>query len=444
MPMTPEQKARLWTPETRAYADSVRNRGGDSYTINVPGIQDVVRIPAMESEDLKFQRWLRYKNTRNPAPGYAQAAAKILNYIDDAQDLLFTALALAWPLLRKLPKRFLPGLGWILTVNDILNLMTCLLGEAARPGMTKPECFETLHLLRGGRLNLLARAQNFTKRFPWLAFLFQAPQALQTVTGWILGGPGYGILPGPIMGLISDLFWGGLQSAAGNRVQINAPPPADLGSKSARLLSQPAYHHAAHQAFSLEDHLMLDAALSIATQVVALLPMTEDIPDRAELLRVSQIAEYTPWTESSMTVALSEGWTPDLESRDPVSPDLGTPTYEQIMRQLTLDWYSVELALSREWAGATLGTINSMLIYESGDRIFSWLNGDVPMWDPVFSDAEKTFARQFEHQTFAPADITAPGLAEYLTAAFQRAEARGANAVSQSDLAITLSEFFPA
>lgn len=124
MAVTEQDKSRFWTPETRAYADRVRNVGGANYTINIPGIQDVVRIGAYEDPDLKRQRWLRYKNTRNPAPGFAQSAAQILNFIDDAQDLLFTALALAWPLLRRLPLRMLPGLGWLLTINDILNLFT--------------------------------------------------------------------------------------------------------------------------------------------------------------------------------------------------------------------------------------------------------------------------------------------------------------------------------
>lgn len=124
MPMTEAQKRAFWTPETRAYAERIRNVGGANYTLGIPGFNDVVRIGAYEDEELKKQRWLRYKNTRNPAPGFAQTAAQILNFIDDAQDLLFTALALAWPLLRRLPARLLPGLGWILTANDILNLMT--------------------------------------------------------------------------------------------------------------------------------------------------------------------------------------------------------------------------------------------------------------------------------------------------------------------------------
>lgn len=443
MAVSEAQKKAFWTPETRAYADSIRNVGGANYTINVPGIQDVVRIPAYEDEELKKQRWLRYKNTRNPAPGFAQTAAQILNFIDDAQDLLFTALALAWPLLRKLAPRFLPGLGWILTANDILNLMTCLLGFAARPGLTKPECFQVLLGMRPTRRYGAARAFKFLAKFPTFGFLLQAPQALFTVTKDILGGPGYGVLPGPIMGMLSDAFWGALRFAGGNPVRIQVPPSADFASKAFRFLSHPPYHHGASQAFSLDDHLLLSAATSIASQVAALIPITDDMSERAALLLSSQIPQYTPWTESSLAVALSEGWEPNLEVRDPTLPAMVAPTYGRVLEQLTLDWHDVETQLSSEHGLTTLGTVHSMLVYEAGAEIFNWLNGGDEMFKPLFSELEQVFARQFEFQIFPAEEISQLALEQYLTLAWDTAQARGASHVSFADLQTARDQFFP-
>lgn len=113
----------VWTPETIAYADGLRNRN-DAYTINFPCITDVIRLDALESDELRFQRWLRMKNADPLLPDSISWIPKLINKLDDAQDLLFTGLALAWPIIKRLPKMILGPLGWALLVNDILNLGT--------------------------------------------------------------------------------------------------------------------------------------------------------------------------------------------------------------------------------------------------------------------------------------------------------------------------------
>lgn len=443
MAVTEADKRRFWTPETRAYQEQIRNVGAATYTINIPGIQDVVRIGAYEDKQLKQQRWLRFQNAKNPAPPFSQAAAQLLGILDDAQDLLFTALALSWPLLRRLPARMIPGVGWVLTLNDVLNLMTCLLGQAARPGLTKHQCFSILSILRGRRAYQAIGAAKFLAKFPLWGFILQAPQALFTVTRDILGMPGYGVLPGPIMGLLSDAFWGTIKAASGNPVRINLPPPTDIASKAFRFLSHPAIHHGLHQAFSLEDHMLLSAATSVASQIVDLIPMTPDIPQRADLLATSQVPQFTPWTESSLEVALDLGWQPDQEPRNLILPGQTAPTYGAVLQQITLDWLTVEENLAAEYGAATAGTINSMLVYESGNRILDWLNEGEPAAKPRFTEMEKTFARQFEHQLFPPEAIHPHSLELYLQAAIDKARGRGSEQVNEPDLRRTLEDLFP-
>ena len=98
--------------------------GGDVYTINVPGVTDILRIPGLESEALRKERAQRMKQSRSGLPDFLKWIPPVLNKLDDAQDLLFTGLALAWPLLRFLPRAFLGPLGILLTVNDLLNVFT--------------------------------------------------------------------------------------------------------------------------------------------------------------------------------------------------------------------------------------------------------------------------------------------------------------------------------
>jgi hypothetical protein len=93
------------------------------YTITVPGLSDVIRLPGTDSPRLRYERYKRWQSSNSPLPQSLRPLVRILNKLDDAQDLLFTAIALARPLIRLIGPRIIPVLGWVLTVNDALNLM---------------------------------------------------------------------------------------------------------------------------------------------------------------------------------------------------------------------------------------------------------------------------------------------------------------------------------
>ncbi len=125
MPLTAEEKKRLLTPETLEYLDRIRDvETSGAYTIDIPGLTDFIRWPALENEELKFQRFIRFKTQEPLLPEPLRWIPDVINKLDDAQDLLFTALVLARPLLKKIPTWWLPGLGWTLFANDVLNLQT--------------------------------------------------------------------------------------------------------------------------------------------------------------------------------------------------------------------------------------------------------------------------------------------------------------------------------
>lgn len=93
----------------------------DPFTINLPGLTDIVKLPGMDSADLRRQRIARMRSAHSPLPQGLQWIPPLLNKLDDAQDILFTALAVGAAAARWLGFRAIPGLGIALTVNDLLN-----------------------------------------------------------------------------------------------------------------------------------------------------------------------------------------------------------------------------------------------------------------------------------------------------------------------------------
>jgi hypothetical protein len=96
----------------------------DPFTVNVPGLTDILRVPGLETPELRKERARRMRQSNSALPKVLQWLPPILNKLDDAQDLLFTGLALAWPILKFLGPRFLGPLGWLLTINDLFNVAT--------------------------------------------------------------------------------------------------------------------------------------------------------------------------------------------------------------------------------------------------------------------------------------------------------------------------------
>jgi len=98
--------------------------GPDPFTIDIPGLQDIIKVKDWESKDLRRERYERFKSARSAVPQSLQWIPPLLTKLDNAQDMLFTGLALAIPLIKRLPARLIPGIGLLLTINDIINLFT--------------------------------------------------------------------------------------------------------------------------------------------------------------------------------------------------------------------------------------------------------------------------------------------------------------------------------
>lgn len=108
----------------RSLEDPGANAGPEPFTVDIPGIQDIIKVKDWESKALKRERYERFKTRNSAVPQALQWIPPLLTKLDNAQDLLFTALAIAYPLLKFAPKFLLGPIGWILTINDFLNILT--------------------------------------------------------------------------------------------------------------------------------------------------------------------------------------------------------------------------------------------------------------------------------------------------------------------------------
>lgn len=121
---TPEKAAACQRRLTEYNRQTTFETNPPDFTINIPGITDILRLPGLETKDLRRERFQRMKTSVPALPRVLQWIPPLINKLDDAQDLLFTALALAWPILRLLGRPFLGPLGILLTISDLLNLGT--------------------------------------------------------------------------------------------------------------------------------------------------------------------------------------------------------------------------------------------------------------------------------------------------------------------------------
>lgn len=96
----------------------------DPFTVDVPGIQDILKVKAWESKQLRYERYKRFETANSAVPGFLKWIPPLLTKLDNAQDMLFTGLALAIPIMKFIAPRFLGPVGILLTINDLVNLLT--------------------------------------------------------------------------------------------------------------------------------------------------------------------------------------------------------------------------------------------------------------------------------------------------------------------------------
>lgn len=390
------------------------------YTIDIPGLADIFILPidSFDNKDLRRERIQRFKTKRTPIPSTIDWIPDSIRYLDDIQDMLIVGLTLARPLLRKLPSRFVPYLGWALLLNDILNLSTAILGVATGGRVPKRQAEKTIQDLQAYRTGIPQRVDRFMNENNWLGFALQAGQVLESATG-------YGIRLGPLMGMVSDSFWGTIRALQGKKVRIRGPLPSDPIWKAASILSRAWMAPMLGTALTLQEHEQIIAANNIATQIIE-----EKIPPQSHRTRQRDMSNtrlpvYVPWNRASR-VALHEAGIPIKTNRKVIANFFPTKTsYGKVSAYVNSFRNGYESQLRTRYGESQRAQIVQLIHKEGGNAVWDHVThtkNNIQGRRDFFQDI---FLRAIERNVFPPANASSIKQLQWAARARALASAQG-------------------
>lgn len=402
------------------------------YKIQLPGFQDVIRVPALEDKKLRHERYRRFLDSKTIIPEPLRWIPGVVAFLDDCQDLLITGLVLARPLLKKLPARFVPYLGWILLANDIANLSTGLLGAALGGRSFKRASFDAAAMLVTRRGFLLKRGEDFLKNgIPWLSAVLQGGQALETVTG-------YGVALGGVMGFITGSFWGSLRYLAGQDITLEGVPKNDILGKCFRVLSQ-------RWTMPNLRNILSDAEYSVvmAGQALASAIWTETYQPGSVVLDYKTIkGDKVPKPDDRFRGDFIQwiGGQPDYVAGQTVGGGYPTPipgdlpTIEDAHISAAKNMWLLEEHLGENTSETIHGSTLGLLYNQMGREALNWSVPNGLLDKPIFRPGEIDHFRAIEYAIRLPEGTPKKVTQEWLARARKISEGRGLNAASFEDM----------
>lgn len=377
-------------------ADEIR------YTLDIPGINDFIKVPPLEDPRLKRERIARMKTAESPIPDPLRWIPSAIAKLDDAQDLLNTALVLAKPIIRRLPGRLIPWVGWLLLLNDVLNFGTFALGVALGGRASKKVFLDQLSKVTIGRTGMLKRVNDFLSRTNWFGFTLQAGQSVETLTG-------YGLQLGALMGLVSDATWLGIRTliSGPQPAEIRTPPPSDLSSKAARYLMQPTADLLLLDVLSEDDAQLLLAARCLAINILADELSPEMFAQRGIEAEDLVVPVFRPWSDASKQALEEEDIDPEGEQIPIVPASVpGGATFGAVSRaispQLASFFEKMRFKTSENMSEASL----AVMLNDAAISAWQSVTGDESPITYNYMSVEKIFALMIESNTFPAREMS--------------------------------------
>ncbi len=208
------------------------------FRVQLPGWDDVVHVVPVaslsEEEQARRRRERAILLRASPVPDVVRDFAKIGQEIDNVQDALVT-LSVLGRVATKISGRVIPGLGWIATAADILNVINVFYPRGVRElaagtmrasvrelrgrhryALSK-EAKRQFSLLSGSSGGTYMQRLRETERTGKIGFGWgEALQVAQTTDQLF----GVGLSLGPVFGAIQDLIFAGLRGA---EVDVTGP-----------------------------------------------------------------------------------------------------------------------------------------------------------------------------------------------------------------------------
>lgn len=182
--------------------------GPDGFLVQVPNWQDIFQFnnDSVFDDRSKQQRALDYAEAlrRSPTPPALQEVGELLTTLDDLQDEAAT-LAVVLMIAEKLAGRAIPGVGWVATAADALNVIYAVASTGTGSGLpgrrSKRAAVEKAKHTSGGLSGRLEEMRRTGSLKVGVGDLLQGLQATDSVFGT-------GIQLGSIFGFMQDAFWG--------------------------------------------------------------------------------------------------------------------------------------------------------------------------------------------------------------------------------------------
>lgn len=203
------QPADASRPKARAGMAS----GEDGFLVKVPDWRDIFQLqndPVFGADDKKYRTAdAKEALERSPTPPALQEIGELLTTLDDVQDEMAT-LAIVLMIAEKLAGRAIPGVGWVATAADALNVIYALSSKAtgsSLPGRRgKRAAVDKAKHSSGGLSSRLEEMRRSGSLKIGIGDILQGLQATDSMFG-------VGIQIGGIMGFLQDSFWGGVRGA---------------------------------------------------------------------------------------------------------------------------------------------------------------------------------------------------------------------------------------
>lgn len=381
------------------------------YTIDIPGAADVFRvpIPGQDDEALRRQRIARMKSRKGSLPESLDWIPPLITTIDDAQDMLIVGLTLAKPLLRRLPQRFVPYLGWVLLANDILNLTTLLAGMVTGGTGIKRSHLDAFDILNSTRMRRINKVSTFLSKTNWLGFALQAGQVSSTLSG-------YGLTLGSIMSCMSDSAWGLIRLAQGAEVQVRMPPTEDISYKAATLMMRlPAFRMFPHL-ISDDDHAIVLSAQKLSMDILTTTYDQSRIESRADELKDFKVPVFTPSNPATVAALQAEGLGQMTRFSNVWGDNTQTSSFLQFTQAITnADPQYQEYMRTKYASPGDAPKIMQMMFDEAGLGFWDAQAREPKSTTYMMEPWEVAAARALEYGVFPPANTPPRAIYAWLT-----------------------------
>lgn len=367
----------------------------DEFTIDIPGATEIFRVvpKSLEDKELRQKRVTRMLTSNSPMPEPLRWIPSVINAIDDVEDLMTTALVLGRPLLKRLPSRFVPVVGWVLLIGDLVNLTTGLLGLVSGGRGGKRVLKNATQFYGKKKLIPTKRAASFFNRVPVLGSVLQAAQVAENLTG-------FGLRLGGIMGLLNDSFWGAVRKFQGKKVIFRGPPSSELGAKAARVLNQVMTLGDSNIPLDLDDMDLLIQGHALASAILREQPNNGKVFDRIDLMCKTEQPTYIPWNETSRVVLQENGIAFDDSIKPYVFSEKGNETMGDIIKERTNSEFDFQNGCKKALKRTERAHF-MQLIYDSGAiDVVEGLNDGEQMFDYQFTQIQRLAMRMVEFNIF--------------------------------------------